>query len=434
MKLNSQTYKLFILYWPIVMINYFLLMSTKINLTILLVDVPLVLFAYKSLKILNQSKRDDFVTFWGIFAVYVLFTVVAYAFNGTPIVCYFLGIQYYFVPLCFAPLGYYFSSDYKYNKSYLYACAICFAVGFFLYATLPPYYVSFLAEEQGYEQFGQDELFGITRFSSFLPGSYNISFLSVPALILSLSYSVNQNAGIKKRLCFLIASISFVAAIICQQRIAMFFAVFVVLFYSFYLSRHGNRTIVFVAIGVIVILALIINNYVSEMPFYDALQESVLGRFEKMDVSVALSERTGQYSTFNRATWWSYIVGLGMGSCGHLVIPYHLQAIYDGEFVKTFYEFGLIGTSLFTILTIMTLLRGVKLFRYLHSEVLIMLFFLGACVGASALTFFIYNSMFWFAMGRIWNKNYLALRKQEMARNIMGKNKRNNYCYVEYGN
>lgn len=418
-KLNSQTYKLFILYWPIVMINYFLLMSTKINLTILLVDVPLVFFAYKSLKILNQSKRDDFVTFWGIFAVYTLFTVVAYAFNGTPIVCYLQGIQYYFVPLCFAPLGYYFCSDYKYNKSYLYACTACFVVGFFLYATLPSYYVSFLAEEQGFDNFRQDELFGITRFSSFLPGSYNISYLSVPALILALSYSANQNAGIKKWLCYAIAAVSFVAAIICQQRISMFFAFFVVLFYSFYLSKRGNRAMIFVIIAIIVILAYVINNFFSEMPFFDALQENILGRFEKMGFSEAMSERTVQYSGFSRATWWSYVIGLGMGSCGHLVIPYKLQAIYDGEFIKTFYEFGIVGTFFFAVLTFMTLYRGMKYFKYLHSEVLIMLFFLGACFGASALTFFIYNSMFWFSMGRIWNKDYLYLRKQEMLKNVV---------------
>lgn len=412
-KIDKITYKLFIFYWPLVMLNYFLLMSTKINLTMLLVDLPLVLFAFKALTIMVNNSKGQLIPLYCLFALYVILSFIPYLFNDTPEICYFKGIQYYFVPLLFAPLGCSYSSDYDYNKSYLFACTACFVIGFFLYATLPPYYVAFLAEVQGYEGFSQDELMGLTRFSSFLPGSYNISYLSVPALTLSLAYASNPQTKMKGWLCYTIALISFIAAILCQQRIAMFFAVMVVAFYMFYLSKRGNIKLVIIIIAAAVILFVVMYNYVSRMEFFDTLQENIIGRFKKMDFSDAMSSRTGQYQSFSRATWWSYAIGLGMGSCGHLVIPYNLQAIYDGEFVKTFYEFGLIGTSIFIALTIVTLLRGVKHFKYLHSEVLIMLFFLGACVGASALTFFIYNSMFWFSMGRIWNKDYLSLCKKK---------------------
>lgn len=416
MRVKSLTYKLFLLYWPIVMFNYFLLMSTKINLTILLVDLPLVFFVLRAISICLQKSKNKFVTIFGLFALYILLTGLAYGFNKTPYQCYLLGIQYYFAPLCFAPLGYSLATNHGFNKFYLYACLFCFLIGFYLYATLPPMYMDYLAEVQGYEKFNQDQLFGVSRFSSFLPGPYNISYLSVPALILSIAYSVNPDAGINRLLCYLIAGVSFIAAIICQQRISMFFAIIIVSFYAFYLSQKGNRSIILAFIGIIVLLMVIINNYVSEMPFFDTLKENVLMRIEKMDVSDAMSERTGQYTGFDRATWWSYIIGLGLGSCGHLALPYNLHTISDGEFVKTFFEFGLLGTVLFVFLIVKTLLRGVRLFKYLHAEVLIVFFFLGACIGASALTFFVYNSMFWFSMGRIWNNDYIALRKQEMMK------------------
>lgn len=422
---NKIVYKFLCLYWPLVMLNYFLLMSTKINLTILLVDVPLVFFVIKSASICLKKSRNQFVDLFLFFAIYLLLTIFAYGFNGTPYACYLLGLQYYFAPLCFVPLGFSLVSNHDYNKFYLYACAVCFVIGFYLYATLPPRYMEYLAEVQGYVGFDQNELFGVSKFSSFLPGPYNISYLSVPALVLSISYSSNQNSGVKKWLCYLIAVVSFIAAIICQQRISMAFAILVVVVYSLYLTRRGNGKIIFAVIGVVFLLVYVINNYVSEMPFFDALQESVIGRFQKMDVSKAMSERTGQYTGFNRATWWSYITGLGIGSCGHLAIPYNVQTINDGEFVKSFYEFGLIGTVLFGLLNIATLIRGLKLFKYFHAEVLIMLFFLGACVGASALTFFIYNSMFWFAMGRIWNKDYLELRKQELKNKMVIRKQHN---------
>lgn len=415
MKLKNITDQLFILYWPLVMLNYLLLMSTKINLTLLLVDAPLVFFVINAGYIMIKKSREQFIGIYGLFALYVLLSLLGYCNNGTPVVCYFKGIQYYFIPLCFAALGYSFSSDYRYNKSYLYSCAACFIIGFLLYATLPPFYVTYLAEVQGFEDFSQDELMGMTRFSSFLPGSYNISYLSVPALILSLAYASRPKSGIKSWVCYIIAAVSFVAAIICQQRIAMAFAILVVGFYSIYLSRRGNSSFFFSLVAIIVILVIIVVYFISELPFFETLLEHIVDRFKNMDIAEAMAARTGQYTGFNRATWWSYIVGLGMGSCGHLVIPYNLQAIYDGELVKTFYEFGIIGVVIFAFLIFVTLLRGVKLFRYLHSEVLILLFFLGASVGASALTFFIYSSMFWFAIGRIWNDDYLALRKQELT-------------------
>ena len=404
------------------MINYFLLMSVKINLTLLLVDLPLVIFVCKSFSICINRRKNQFTIIYGLFALYVLLSFFPYCFTDTPLICYFKGLQYYFVPLCFAPLGYSFVSNHDYNKCYLYACAICFVVGFFLYATLPSYYIEYLAEVQGYENFSQEELMGATRFSSFLPGSYNISYLSVPALIISLAYSSNENVGIRKWLCYLIAFVSFIAAILCQQRISMAFSVLVLSFFAFYLTKHGNRKFI-LALGIAsIILVVVINNFVSEMELYDALKGNIQDRLEKMNVSVAMSSRTGQYTSFNRDTWWSVLTGLGMGSCGHLAIPYGLKTINDGELVKTFYEYGLIGTTLFSLLMVVTLIRGVKFFKYFYAEVIIMLFFLGACIGASALTFFIYNSMFWFSLGRIWNKDYLYLRKQETSKNVAKQN------------
>lgn len=421
MTFDKITYKLFILYWPLVMLNYFLLMSTKINLTIFLVDVPLVFFMLKSVLICSKNNKNQFVAFFSICLALILLTIGDYVFNDTPFVCYLQALQYYVAPLCFAPLGYSLATNHDYNKYYIYACAACFVIGFYLYATLPPYYMTYLAEVQGFENYRQEELMGLTRFSSFLPGSYNISYLSVPALILSLAYSSNEHANIKKWLSYVIAVISFIAAILCQQRIAMFFAVFVVVFYLFYFSNRGNKKFIIIVLGVVLLLFAIINHFVSEMAFFDVLKENIIDRYQKMDFSVAMAERTGQYSGFNRATNWSYFTGLGLGSCGHLAIPYNLQTINDGEFVKTFYEFGFFITLLLFILVLITLVRGLRLFKFLNAEVLIMIFFLGACFGASALTFFIYSSMFWFAMGRIWNKNYLALRKQEYAKNQIVK-------------
>ena len=410
---KNLTYRLFIVFWPLIMLNYFLLMRTGYNLTLLFVYAPLVFFAVKAFEIWSKNKNNQFIVLLGLYACYVLASVVCYAFNGTPIVCYYRTILNYFLPICFAFIGYSLSDDNKYYKYYLYSCAFCFIVGFYLMATFPPYYVEYLQTTvQDHEDFGRQDLMESIRFCSFLGSSYNISYISIPALILSLSFASKPETGIKKWLCYVIAMVSFVAAIICQQRIAIFFAIIIVLFYSYYILKHGNNKLVFVYILLTVLIVSVVGSYIQGLEVFDSLRENVLDRFHKMDVSVAMSSRTGQYTGFSRATWWSYIIGLGMGSCGHLVIPFNLEGVYDGEFVKTFYEFGIIGSAIFALLVLLTLVRGIKLFKYLHQEFFIMLFFLGACVGASALTFFIFNSMFWFAMGRIWNKGYLNMRRE----------------------
>ena len=391
------------------MLNYYLLMRLEYNLTVFLVDIPLVLFVFKAFGIWSKNRNSQFVILLGAYAFYILLSIVAYAFNGVPIECYFHTILNYYIPLCFAFIGYSISDDNKYYKYYLYACAFCFIVGFFLLATFPPYYVDYLKTAiQDHEDFGRQDFMESTRFCSFLGSSYNISYISIPALILSLSFSSKPHVGGNKWLYYIIAAVSFVAAIICQQRIAMFFALFVALFYGFYLFVKGNRNLIFGYVVIVITIVVFLGSYVEGLEVFDSLKENVLDRFGKMDVSVAMSSRTSQYSGFSRATWWSYIIGLGMGSCGHQVLAYNLEGVFDGEFVKTFYEFGILGTILFTTVVFMTTVRGIKHFKYLNQEVLIILFFLGACVGASALTYFIFNSMFWFAMGKIWNKNYLS--------------------------
>lgn len=426
MVFKNFTYKLFLFFWPLVMLNYYLLMRFGYNLTIYIVDIPLGFFAFKAFNLWSKSRNNQFVSILGLYAFYVLFSVVAYAGNGTPIQCFFQTIPHYFLPICFAFIGYSLPDERNYYKFYLYACAICFIIGFYLMAAFPPYYVDYLKTVQEHGDYNREDLMEMTRFCSFLGSSYNISYLSVPALTLALAASSKRDSGIKRWVCYIIAIVSFIAAIICQQRIAIFFAISVVLLFACYSYVRGNRSQIVLYIVITAFIFYIVGDFIVNLEVFDSLKENVTGRFEKMNFSTAMSTRSGQYSSFDRATWWSYIIGLGMGSCGHLVIPYNLQAVYDGEFVKTFYEFGLVGTILLSMLIFITLVRGVKLFKYVYPEFLIMLFFLGACIGASALTYFIFNSMFWFSMGMIWNRGCLENRRKEISKNKSINDSNNN--------
>ena len=135
---------------------------------------------------------------------------------------------------------------------------------------------------------------------------------------------------------------------------------------------------------------------------------------EEMRFSSAMEARSGQYTTFDRATWWSYFVGLGMGSSGGVARLHGLAGVSDGFFVKTFYECGIIGSLLFFTLITVTLKRGIKSFKLYYKEVLILLFFIGAGIGADSFSRFIYTSMAWYSIGRIWNEQYRVNREIEV--------------------
>ena len=84
----------------------------------------------------------------------------------------------------------------------------------------------------------------------------------------------------------------------------------------------------------------------------------------------------------------------------------NLKAIADGEFIKLFYEFGIVGMILLACVILPTLLRGIKFFKLYYVEVVIILFYLAAGIAADSLTLFVFSIMFWYSLGRIWNKEY----------------------------
>lgn len=405
----------FVYFYPIFMIDYYLIMR-GVNLNTIVMLPIFALLAIKAIEIAFKNNNNQFVRHVSIFLLYSLLTVVFYTFNDAPLSCYTSSFRQFVFPIMFAYLGYSYSKDNEFNKWYLIACAFCFFIGFYLYATGPSYYVNYLNEARSnlwYEAenkyVDETNILEFTRFSSFFTTSYIISFFSIPALVLSLAYSIDEKRPLGKTWCYTIAAISFIAAIICQQRISIAFSIVVVLFYGLFAGRiSGGKKMatIWFAYVVITIVAVVVFGQIAHFDWFDRIAELVGARFDAMNIMLAMSERSGQYESFDRVTGFSYILGLGLGSCGHAAGAAGLKGIHDGEFVKMFYELGIVGCVLFALPILSTLRRGLKSFNDYHPEVIITIFYLVAGVGADSLTFFVYSAMFWFSMGRIWNKDY----------------------------
>lgn len=396
------------------MINYYLIMR-GINLNTFIMLPIFALLAIKSINLAIKNSNTWFIKTMNVFLVYCLSTIVFYAINDAPISCYTNDIRQFVFPILFAYLGCCCEDDKEFKKWYLVACAGCFLIGLYLYIAAPGYYTAYLHDARSNLWFKDDSqyvnesnIIEFSRFSSFFASSYIISFFSIPALIISLGYSIKDDSPVPHHWCYVIATVSFIAAILCQQRIAIGFAFLVVVFFLIFTRRmsgikKGSRTWLFYIIVILLVVGLA--DFVANFDWYDRIAVLVGGRLEVMNFSQALSERTGQYSSFDRATGLSYILGLGLGSCGHAAGAVGLKAIHDGEFVKLFYEYGLVGCTILAVLLISTLKRGLMNFKNYYTELLIIVFFLVAGLGSDSLTFFVYSAMFWFSVGRIWNIN-----------------------------
>lgn len=397
------------------MLDYYLIMR-NININTILLFPAFILFSSYAVYIAIRSRHNSFIISLNVFIVYCIFTIICYTFNNTPLTCFVGGFKSFLFPIVFAYMGYVDKFDDRFNTYYMYACLFCFLCGLYLYFSPPSYYTEFLIRSRddawntSAKYLTEDTILNYSRFSSFFSSSYAIQYFGVPALIMALVYSNKKQVSLNKKwICYLLALVSFISCLLCQQRMAMAWAFFVVVFLGIYYGHKGNYNILKIVIISICLLSLFMG-FILSLERFDIVSEMVKGRFEQMNFADAYSDRKGQFQNFSRITSTSMIFGLGLGSCSGVAGAFGLDAIYDSEFPKIFYELGLLGTVLFFVLIIPTIIRATKKIKYLHMELLIVVFFLVAGIGSDSLTFFLFDVIFWYSIGRIWNISYLNYR------------------------
>ncbi len=409
--IRNFTQKLFVFFIPLVMIVYYLIMR-GINLNSFIILPSFFLFAIAALKVATTSTKSRFIVLLNTFVVYCLITALWYIFNDAPFACFVAGFKVFLFPMVFAYLGFNDKGGDKFNKWFMYGCLFCFLMGLYLYIAVPAYYSEYLMQnlENSWNMSTENRdvynVIDYTRFGSFLGSSYAIQYFGIPALIMAFVYAVRGNVQMNKWLIYTLALVAFVASILSQQRMAIAWAFFVPIFVGAYNATKGNfKVLKIVIISLIVIIALA--GTVMSLERFDVVSEMVGNRFDNMNFAEAMDARDGQVQNFSRGTAFSLIFGLGLGSCSSQAGAFGLQGVYDSEFPKIFFELGFVGITLFLSVILPTILRGLKYFKYLYMELMIVMFYLVAGIGSDSLTFFIYDVMFWYSVGRIWNTYHL---------------------------
>lgn len=412
--LYKRTEIIICLFFPLIMMDYLLIML-GINLNNIIVLPMLFFVACFAFLCASKSRQVVGTKLLTIFLVYNVASVLIILVTGIPFDCYIDRLRSFLFPMLFFYFGveYRITSD-KFYKSFLYSSLFCFVVGFFLYLFTPSFYVSFLVdirEQASYIDNVLDEttVLEYTRFSSFFGSSYAISYFSIPALCVSFAFLFRDKLA-KKHLLYLSIIVCFLAALLCQQRIAMVSAFAVALFYSIYGTSHKNGILLPAIVILAFILIIVLNMYVDTSRL-STVSELIFNRFARLDFNDAMGERTGQYDKVLNA-WNNIILGDGMGAHSGAAMIYKYVIVADGEYYRILVENGIIGITLFISLIFGSLKKAIINRRYLWMELIIVSFFLLAGIGANSLSVaFFYTPIFWFCLGRIWNKGYLERLK-----------------------
>lgn len=361
------------------------------------------LFLFNLKYITNRSQIDKVVLFY----LFVSFLTL----SGNIIIPYpiedFIKVFIYsYVPIIFYFIGKNSTSVYSdfMSKSNL-GIMFLFILGFYflLYPT-DTYITKSLETINLYGHYTEETLM-FARFASFMD-SYHTANLGVCSLCFSfglLRYTQMPQYDKSKWiriLAYLFIIVSVVAIMLARQRVAMYIGLLIFLYYLFF-SGYGKFAAIIVVgalLGGMVYLAL---NSVDV-----TIMEQITGSFSSKASSTLISSRVDQWLESLDGFFMEPILGLGIGSSGHVAYvsnPQH-PLVTDGSYFKILVEGGLVSFVPFMIILISSLWRGFKNRKKYYVEFPLLFFFSCSLIGANTIDMPYIIVFMWYVIGRINSK------------------------------
>lgn len=376
---------------------------------------------YYSCRSINSSTS----LFKYLLFAYILFLVstgCAYITNSRPLVLFIDGIKSTIVPMLFYFVGNSKKelSDIFYKKS-LFALSTCFVVSLYLFIAAPDWYLSWRINELEY-WLGADAISFVEenfRLSGFWPHSYNTGYLSFIALCISYNWIIKY--GSKPFYIFSLI-LSIIIVFLSQQRISIFCSILVILGYHTYGFFKKNKTLNLIFVSGVIITLFSLYFFAQEQLYdiIDIVRDRILS-VQDQGGQGAINERSDQWIRLFQSQS-NYFLGHGFNSGGSYAVSLGYIGVNDGEWVKLFYEGGAIGFLLFISLSVASIVRGIKYFKYYSLELSIIIFFNLAIIGANPFGWPLVIISYWYCMGRLWNNEYLKKVKLEKQNIYTKKN------------
>lgn len=344
------------------------------------------------------------------YILYCLITGVSYFWIKQPISCYFADISDFLLPILFFYVGLKDINDRLMYDRFLMCLVPIFILGIICYITTPGWYTIRLAQimnSQWYinsDVYDEETVLSVTRFTAFFRTSYPVSHFVIFGL--AIAYFDILRSDKETRYNTLCVMILILVAFLSQHRVAIACMALFLLFtiYSSVKKRLISRMLpLFLVLGVGSLSAVIYG--LSDDRFQD-VYTMVSERVEDMSVSNALKERKQIHQVMS--SWDNIITGQGIGSGGATARAAGFYGITDQNYIKLLYETGVLGCLYLSLILWLTILRGVKYYKYYLTEMMIIVFILIAMLGSNSLViYYTYTFLFWYAVGRIWNQAYL---------------------------
>lgn len=359
----------------------------------------------------QQKSSKIFIVFF----FFVLFSFIQYAYNDRPFSCYIGDATNYLLSMSFFFIG---VTDDRPGRTFyrklVYAISITFSIGLVCYILTPSWYVSRVADvisQSSIVAYDETTVLDRMRFSAFWGDSYPVSHFSIVCIAISL-FDIVYFKGREKIIAFLCFIVGLISSITSMHRAAIAGSIIALVLFFYYnrrLHKSKNNIWLLAIIAIIILVLLVLGLDMGDR--IEAIVEMITNRVDdNMSISKAYAERKNTKELLSSMTF--YIFGHGLGSGGVQVRAFGYPGVSDMQYIKMFYENGIVGAFLFVFMIFSILRRGLKNIRYFLTDIAIILFFLFAMIGSNSLSlYFLYVVPFWYAAGRICNDNYIARLK-----------------------
>lgn len=356
-----------------------------------------------------NKRKELFSNLLLAYIFYCLLTGISYFSNSKPLSLYFADISDYLMPMLFFFVG---VTDNRPSRTFydrfIKVLVVVMVLGLICYLLTPPWYTSRMAEirndSMDYYAVDSDSVLDNLRFCAFFRTSYPISHFTSFGIAIALFNLFRKDIKIKYNT--LIVTVLVTSSLLCQHRVAIicgaFFLALAILYGVTHKEFNKVRPFVFLFIVVLLGILVLFNTVERFQELYLMLTE----RLDDVSLEGALQERKQIDDVFR--SWNDVFLGEGIGAGGAAARRIGLYGITDQNYAKLLYETGIMGCLFFSLLMILTIIKGLRNYKVYATELCFMVFVLVAMMGSNTLCFYyLYILPFWYGVGRIWNKTYL---------------------------
>lgn len=410
-KINAFSVKYLISYYFLlsgldgVFLMFGMLSLTKVNMVIAIMSIFIT-----TEKLLFRRQGIDW--FIALFILVIILSSSVLSYN--PILFHF-GLRYQLLLMFFFWVGESrYMTDWSLFEKAKLPMVIIALIGLLLFFFPPGWYISYKFANR---DLGTNSFFlEMTRLSAFWPYPYWISYgcAILYYYVLCRLYSLGRAAK-KSEVFFL--GFMLLTLVLSQQRAPLGFVLLATV--VFFLISLGGKSIKMKILRnrMVLLLLIIVAAIFLLVSFLDTERLDFM-----LDKVIALNRGDNESFVAKRFELFTGIsnmeptlFGQGIGRYSHAALSLNKPAITDNQYLAIYYEIGYLGCIGYALIFGAVLIRGLKNYKYCIFELGIVFFYLIAMTGANPLSVAEEHTIiFWICCGRIFNKQCLQYKKEEL--------------------